>query len=328
MRLRFLIILLICFAGFRLTDNFAQEISEKKEEYAGKLFGIEVPLGNYYFAKSVVFVFGKQGNLPVQNEQEAEDATWDELLLSFEAFRREIAVSPEELEEGIGKILGGEKVTFNWKREREAYAKWVKEKINQSPELFENQVRHLLQIDKLRKQVIETINPEVTEAEAHEKFVDEYNTLSVELVEFANQKDAQGFYNKVRANPRLWEKEKKKKPKGFKRPGFVSTVFLMDIWKFPREAVAKMIEMPPQAIHPPAGIYQGFGVFKVLEIRRADETQFANLKEQYIEKVKSAKQYSGYEDWLKNLKAAAEIQRYPLNKNQVPAQEKTEQSKS
>ena len=49
---------------------------------------------------------------------------------------------------------------------------------------------------------------------------------------------AEEFYKKSLRSKKFWAKEKKKTPKEFKQPGFVSTEFLIDLWGFPLIAQA------------------------------------------------------------------------------------------
>jgi predicted amidophosphoribosyltransferase len=44
---------------------------------------------------------------------------------------------------------------------------------------------------------------------------------------------------KACGNQAFWEKEKRKRPLDFKRPGFVSLAFLADIWKSPWSLLIK-----------------------------------------------------------------------------------------
>jgi hypothetical protein len=147
----------------------------------------------------------------------------------------------------------------------------------------------------------------VTEEEAHQEFLNEYNTLGIELVQFDEKKDAADFYRHAQEDPKFWEEEKNKRPQDFKRPGFVALEFLMDMWKLPKDAVYKMMEMEIGQIYPPTSIYKGLGVFKVLEKRPADLSQYSQLKESYYQQIKMKKKYEGFNDWLKNLKKEAKI---------------------
>lgn len=289
--------------------NFVYGAGQPKEktEFAGEFFGAPVPIGNYYFVKSVITVFGNRFGAQPQTAQELEDCVWDGLLLSYEAFRRNIAVSQEEIENEIAKIIKDEKAEFDWKKDRDAYVQWVKKRVNEPVELFENQIRHLIQLEKLRKEAMDGINPEVSEEEAYQEFLNEYNTLGIELVQFDELKGARDFYQKTEKNSRFWDKEKEKRPKDFKRPGFVALEFLMEMWKLPKDAVYKMMQMEIGIIYPPTSIYKGYGVFKILEKRPADETKYPQLKQSYFEQIKMKKKYDGFNSWLKDLKQSANI---------------------
>jgi hypothetical protein len=288
----------------------AQIELKPKEELAGEFFGTPVPMSNYNFVKSVLMVFGNKWGPQPKDSQEWEDCIWQDLVLSYEAFRRNIQVSPQEIDTEVENTLSGEKVDFDWKKDKEAYARWLKEKLQGTPELFENQLKHLIQLQKLRKQVMDSFQPQATEEEAFQEFLNEYNTLSVELVQFDEEKKAQEFYDLAKTNPQSWEEEKGKRPKDFVRPGFVSLEFLMDLWGFPKGAAYKMMKMEIGEFYPPAPIYKGFGVFKILEKRIADEAKYPQRKESYYEQIRSKKRYEGFEQWVKDLKQRASIRVY------------------
>lgn len=283
---------------------------ESQEELAGELFGVSVPMNNYYFAKANVLLFGNRWGASPRNEQEVEQAAWDQLLMSFIAFREQLDVPREDVEQEITRTLQAEGAGFDWKSDRQAYEAWVKEKTRLSVEVFEGQLRHLLQISRLRDKVRESINPEVTEEEARQKFLNENNTLSVELAQFDDLTEAERFYRKSARSSRYWEKYKKRHPGIFKRPGFVSLEFQIDLWGFPQQAADEMMAMQPGEVYPPRAIYKGYAVFKVLETRPADRSLFAGAKEGYIEKVRDIKKHQGLDAWMKNLRQRADIKVY------------------
>lgn len=297
-------------------SGFVKTAMPQETDPAGTFFGDPVSRANYYFILKIVLSFHSPwGGIP-NSRAELEKRVWDELLLSYEAHRRRISVSNEEIEAKIGETLKGEDVSFNWKEDPGAYARWVKETLGEPVEAFENQMRHLVQVKKLHEQVRESINPSVTEEEAFQEFLNEYNSLSVEVAEFAKLAEAQEFYRKVSQDPALWEQEAgkdKKRPiedRSFRRPGFVALEFLTGVWKFPKDAVYDMIEMEAGGIYPPAPIYKGYGVFKILDIRRADEAQFPERRESYFEQLRTKKKYKGVNDWLEGLRKDADIQVY------------------
>jgi hypothetical protein len=180
-----------------LTGLFAQTAASVDEsQTAGEFFGIPVSVGNYYFAKRVVMTFGAKWRGTPQNEAELEDLVWQELLFSYEAFKRGITATDTEVDTEIENILKANKVDFSFRVDKEKYQQWVKEKLNEPVDVFRNQMEHLVKLEKLRKQIIESFDPEVTEAEAYDKFLNEYNTLMVELKQFDDKAKAQEFYDK------------------------------------------------------------------------------------------------------------------------------------
>jgi hypothetical protein len=243
--------------------------------------------------------------------KEREDYIWNLLLLSYEAFRKEVVVTEEEVNREILSLLAEYKVDFDYKTNKAAFAKWVKDKTGEPVELFENQIRQLLQIEKMRQQFIDSIQPQVSESEAHQAFLDENNTLSIELTQFDTKENADDFYQKLKNNPKLWDEQKTKNPNNFRQPGFVSLVFLMDIWKFPRDAAYNMIKMKEGEFYQPSLIYKGYAVFKIIKTRPAGEQDYAKVKNTYYAKVKKRKQYEGYNDWFKNFREEAKIKIYP-----------------
>ena len=279
-------------------------------EYVGKFFDLEVPAENYVFIKGGLVLFGnKFGAMPKSLEEE-EDCIWEQLLLSYEAHRRGIIVVQEEINNEVQNTLQADKVAFDWRKDKEAYEKWIKEKTNASSVLFENLIRHNLQIQKLREQVMESLTVTVSEKEARQEFLNEHNAISVELVEFSRKKEAQAFYVAAKANPKFWEQEKDKRPADFRRPGFVSLEFLMDIWMFPKDDLYRMIRMNIGSFYPPIHIYKGYGVCRILEVRPAETKEFKGLKDSYYAQLRERKKYAGLGEWFEGLKRQAKIIRY------------------
>ncbi|MBU4305381.1 MAG: hypothetical protein KJ893_07175 [Candidatus Omnitrophica bacterium] len=440
--------------------SFAQsEPAASTAQIAGELFATPVPAGNYYFAKRVVMTYAAKWRGSPKDEKELEDLVWQELLFSFEAFRRGIEVNEAEVDEEIDRLLKENKVDFNWRLDKEKYQQWVQDNLGVPLDVFRNQMQHLIKLEKLRKQVIDGFNPEVTEEEAYRKFLDEYNTLSVELVQFDDLERAQKFFNEVHVSVpeaeldrliwkdllfsfeaakrkiavddaqvdkaiemllwnddvrfrwkddaesfRAWVNEKfgiqediflnrmrqlvkinaligkvakkeepdvdtegtyrkflekngtlsvaywnflhtfvsadsdvlcfdtlnqaktfykeikrdagfwgnfkRKEPDKFKQPGFVALDFLIHMWGFKREDAYAMLDKAVDSYYPPASIYKGYGVFKILRIRKADAAEYENRKESYVEKVKSIKKYEAYQEWVKEFKKEANIKVY------------------
>lgn len=282
----------------------------QNDELAGRFFGDPVPKGNYYFALRAVLIFSTPwGGVPADREQ-LETRLWQDLLMSYEASRRGIIATDEDLGKEIDAVLKGADVPFSWREDRAAYARWVSETLQESLDLFENQLRYLVQMKKLHQQVLDGITPIVGEEEAFQEFLNEHNTLSVEIAEFDDLKSAREFYDRLLARPQAWEELKAKGLHKFSRPGFVALEFLMHMWKLPQKALYAMIEMKVGDVHPPEPIYRGYGVFKVLDIRRAKESDFPERRGSYDEQLRLQKKHQGFQAWLEDLQARARVQKY------------------
>jgi hypothetical protein len=282
------------------------------QDFAGEFskVSVRVPLTNYYFVKGAVAIFGTRWGASPTTPQELEDAVWDQLALSYEAFRRNIEVKDDDLNKEIAKVLESEKVTFDWQKDKAVYTAWVKEKLNISVEAFQNFLKHMLQLENLRKQLLDEFKTTATDAEAHAEFINEHNTIELELAQFDELKDAQAYYKKMQ-DPKLWEEQNTKDPKYYKHPGFVSFEFLIFMWKVPKDDLYKMITMADNSIYPPTPVYKGYGVFRILKRRAAAEDDFPKLKESYIKQVEMNKKYEMLKEWQKKLKDDLGIIVYP-----------------
>ena len=311
-----IIVSLEVFAALAVSCAFAQENKiGQKNKFIGEFSGWkdQVPWSNYYFVKSAIIVFGTKWGATPQTEQELEDRVWEQLVLSYEAFRREIKVEDKELEEEIDKLIKAEKVSFDWKKDKEAYAAWVKEKTKEKVELFQNQLSHMIQLEKLRKVLLDNFKVNVTEEEAKNEFINEYNTIELELKQFDQLKDAEAFYKKMQ-DSLLWEAAVKKDPKFAQHPGFVSFEFLINMWKIPKDDLYKMLEMDIDSIYPPIPVYKGYGVIRILKKRPADPAEFPKVRESYLKQVEMIKKYEQLSGWLKKIKDEAGIKLHPVSK--------------
>lgn len=289
---------------------FSQEPpAEEKEppKFAGSFFNIPVSMENYYFVKGAIAVFGNKFGPQPKTTEEEDGVIWDQLLLSYEAFRRGITVNEEEVGDEVGRILAAENVNFDWKKDRDSYEKWVRDKTGEPAAIFEGQLKHLIQIHKLRKTLMESMNPPVSGQEAYREFLNEHNNLSVELVQFDDLKEARAFYQETKKSAGFWEEEKKVRPKDFKRPGAVSLEFLMDLWGFDKKASYRMMRLSPGQIHPPAPIYKGYGVFKVLNSSAADRSRYPKIRSGYYDQIRDRKRLQALNEWIEDLKKQADI---------------------
>jgi hypothetical protein len=283
---------------------------QDNDAIAGEFFGVKVPMENYEFVEGVVKIFGNRWGSPPKTPQELKGVIWEQLLLSFLAFSQNVNVTENELEEGITKMLADEKVTFDWKLDKPSYEQWAKKKTGDSVELFENQLRHLIQLQKLRDKVMDSIKPEVFDKHEVQKFLDQNNALNLEAVQFNKQQDADEFFRKASGRTDFWERQKKRRPADFKQSGLVALELLADSWKIPAEALRKMIQRNVGDIYPPRAVANSYAVFKILEKKLTDESQFPKASDPYYVDLIKKKKQEGLKEWLRQLKDQANINIY------------------
>jgi len=128
--------------------------------------------------------------------------------------------------------------------------------------------------------------------------------------------EAKEFYGRISEDSSVWDKAKKddenrpKEDRKFRRPGFVVLEFLIEIWKVPRGAAYDMMTMEAGDYYGPNPIFEGYGVFKVIEMRHTDKANYEIRKDQHSSDLRSKKKYQGFKDWLEDLRKEADIQIY------------------
>ncbi|MFH0826294.1 MAG: hypothetical protein V1923_00190 [Candidatus Omnitrophota bacterium] len=283
---------------------------QEREEAVGELFGMEVPMRNYRFVENVVKVFGNRWGEPPKSEEQFHDVIWEQLLLSFLAFNQNINPTVQELQEEIARTLKDEKVTFDWKQDRVAYEQWAKQKTGDSAELFENQLRHLIQLQKLRDKVLDSIKPQVFDKDEMQRFFDQNSFLNLEIISFEKQQEAEDFFRKVSGRPNVWERQKKRRPADLRETGLISLDSLMGTWKIPVESVRRMLQRDVGEIYPPRRMEDTYAVFKIREKKLADESQFPGASDPYYVDLIKKKKQEGLNEWLRQLKEQAHIKIY------------------
>ncbi len=289
-------------------------IQVERPKVAGRIFGVDVSMDNYLFARAAGAVFGGSWGRQAKTPEELEEGTWEDLILSYEAFRRGVEVPQEKVDEEIGKLLKAEQATFDWKQDRQAFEDWVQERLGESVVLFENQLKHLIQLKMLRDEVREGFDPEVTEKEALAKYITEYNSLELQLVRFDSLEEAEAYFAKVKKRPKIWTRDFKRNKENkdyIKTTGFVSFEWLMDAWKIPRKDLDAMLEEEVGAFYGPTPLYKGYAVHKVLKKRPAVPEEFDEKKlEQYLKRVRTIKQFKELQKWQEQLFELADKEVY------------------
>jgi len=332
MRILFLILFLFSFNCFgeinnKLTKSLSNQTStvenkekenkektETKEEdkYVGEFFGIKVPKENYNFVKITISRFGNSFGTAPTTKENLEEAIWEQLLLSFIAFNQNITVSDDEFKGKIKEILESNNVNFDIEKDKEAYKKWVEEKFKEPAEVFENQIKHLTQIEKLYKRIVDAIPINIEDEQLYKEFLYENSSLNLEMASFKTEKEADDFYKKIANRIDIWEKEKKKNPIMFKRTGLVSAIALIDLWGIDEEIINKILKRRILNFYPPRKLNNDWVVFRILEKKVAKLENFKgeNTKAATLNNLISRKKYEAVKEWFDKLKKEAQIKIY------------------
>lgn len=283
---------------------------EDAQQLAGTIFGTPVPAGNYYFAKRVSYIFPRPWEENASSE-ERERFIWEALILHFESFRRGVTISDQELDEGLNSVLRDQKQSFTRAQDPEAYRRWIKEKIGEDVELFENQMRYLFQVDKLKKQVRESLPVTVTEAEMQQEFLNEKHHVGGEMVTFETNEAAQAFYERVKDAAR-WEVMKKKGEQAVRPVSLMTLEAYMDLWGIPKDQMYAFHALEIGSVGSPMPFGKQWCVYRLLEKRTGDLKDFPKERESYFKQLTAKKQYEGLKKWIEDLKASANLKVLPL----------------
>ena len=279
-------------------------------QVAGYIFDVPVPASNYYFAKRVAYLFPRPWEERMSVE-ERERAVWEALILSYEAFRRGITVSDAELEQRINAVLKNQQQSFTKTQDPAAYSDWVKQTLHEGVEVFENQMRYLLQIDKLKDQVRASLPVTVTEEEMQQEFLNEKHHVGGEMVAFDTKDEARACYERVK-DPAAWEASKAKGELQVKPVSLMTLEAYMDLWGIPKDQLYAFHAMDLGSVGAPMPFGKQWCVYRLLDKRTGNLEDFPKEREAYRRQLTARKQYEALKQWVEQLKVSARLRVIPL----------------
>ena len=276
----------------------------------GYIFGQPVPAGNYYFAKRVSYMFPQPREENATSE-DRERYIWEALILHFESFRRNVTVTNDLLGRRIDSVLKGDGKTFTRAQDPAAYAAWVKERLNEDVETFENQMRYLLQIDQLKDDMRNSFEVTVTEEEMQQEFLNEQNHIGGEMVSFPTRAEAQTFYEQYH-DPKAWDAMKAEGKVRVRPVSLMTLEAYMDLWAIPKDQLYAFHASPIGAIGTPMPFgTKEWCVYRLLDKRVGDLKDFPARRDSYYQQIKMKKQYEALTKWVEDLKASAQLKILP-----------------
>lgn len=297
-------------AGPSMRQSLQSGAAQAEQPVAGYIFNVPVPAGNYYFAKRVAYMFPhpwEEGLTPEQREQ----AIWEALILHYESFRRGVSLTDEELESKINGVLQSQKQAFTRAGDPAAYAAWIKSATGEDVALFENQMRYLFQVEKLKNQIRESLTVPVTDEELQQEFLNEQNHVGGEMVTFDKKEDAETFYEQVKT-PAAWDAMKKQGDRQVRPVSLMTLEAYMDLWSVPKDQMYAFHAMAIGAVGPPMPFGKQWCVYRLLEKRTGDLKDFPPKRDSYAKQVTARKRYEALKKWIEELQASAHLKIVPL----------------
>ncbi len=271
-----------------------------EEQPVGEIFGMPVRRANYEFAKRVAFMFPQPWGAADLPADKREAFIWQQLILHYESFHRNIQPTDDEMDALINELLKNSKLPFTRKSDPDAYRRWLGETLYEDIPYFENQVRYLLQIRKLQDQVYAGLQPAVTEEELQEAFLNESHHVGGEMVVFDTKADAEALYQQTRS-PQAWEKMKRKGKSQVRPVSLMTLEAYIDLWQIPKEQIKAFHAMEIGQVGPPMPFGNQWCVYRLLEKRTGDLKDFPSKRDSYSQKLLARKQYQGLHQWIDDL---------------------------
>jgi hypothetical protein len=238
--------------------------------------------------------------------EQMEKHIWHNLVLSFEASRRQIELTPEEFDQWVDSVLQVLELPFTRTQEPEKYKAWVQDTLKQSVELFENQMRYLAQIEKLKREMIKEMQVTVTEEEMIEDFMSVGNHVGGEFLLFKTKEEADDFYQKHR-DAAAWESYKSENSDKIRPFHPITVQAIVDLWGVPRQQINAFHALPIGTVGEPMPFGADWGVFRLLEKRTGEMANFEKERENVKKRVEIRKQYQARDAWVDNLDERAQI---------------------
>lgn len=283
--------------------------SDTSGEVAGEMFGVTVSRQNYAFAKRVASLFSRPWGAADLPAAEREPMIWESLLLHYLSFQRGITVSDDEVERSVNTLLADAKQPFTRSGDPDAYRRWAVETLYEDVELLENQVRYLIQIRKLKDQLLEEQVVSVSEEELQQEFLGEQHHVGGEMVVLETKEEAQALYERVN-DPEQWDRMKAAGTPPVRPVSLMTLEAYVDLWSIPRPQMEAFHALPLGSIGPPLPFGTKWCVYRLLEKRVGDLEEFSAQREAYVRQVRRKKRYEALTRRIEELKRSANLKVY------------------
>lgn len=274
-------------------------------EIAGEIFGVPVPMGNYYFAERVHGTFQSPEERKM-TPAEMEKNVWHNLILSYQASIKKIEVTQKEFDEWTDSVLTVLDLKFTRTKDPEKYKAWVNDTLKETVELFENQMRYMATIEKLKREMVKEMQVTVSEDDMKADFMNTENHVGGDYTLFDTKKEADDFYA-AHHDTAAWEKYKTENSDKVKPFMLITLQAIIDLWGVPRDQINEFHDLPLGTVGKPLPFGSKWGVFRLLDKRTGDLKDFEPQREKLKQRVEARKKYEARNDWLEEIDKQANL---------------------
>ncbi len=295
--------------SFALWGGFSVGVQfQKQGRFAGEIFGKPVTFQEYdrFYKSARIFSFG--GDSAEKDENRVRQETWESLIFSREAKRTRVQVSDEEVRAEIIRLLALQKIE---NPTPEIYERWLRATIRETPQEFESQIRELLRIQKLLKNVQAGGDSKpVTEEAARDMYNREQTQIGADTVSFKTKDEADQFLSAVKT-PADWDKTVKEKKLTVTPSGLLTAATWVELRGFPEKDGNLLLDAQKDGFLGPFQQGEDFVVMKITDKQTGSEEDFQkSYKEKYMEQLKNQNNYEAFLVWQQELMARAKPKDY------------------
>lgn len=284
--------------SFLLWGAFSVTASLGKEgRFAGEVFGKTVSFQEFsqYYRGSQIFSFGQ--DLP-DDPDVLRQVTWQNLIYAREARRKNYKVSDDEVHEELMRLMANQGLA---QADSSAYQGWVRSVLKMEPHQFENQLREVIRVQKMLKEVsrISMEAPNDTEIENFNLL--ENSRIALQAAAFPTVKDAEDFLKKVR-NPASWDAETAKIPDQVMSLPEASLAETVQGLRMDSAMALELQKLPAGGISEPIPLGGKIVIFRVTDKKEVPNRPLTpSEKEALAEKVRDKKKQLYFMSWHLNL---------------------------
>lgn len=277
-------------------------------KFVGEMFGRRVPRADYDFAAKTFSIFS-MAKAEATTEEAKRAEVWKQLVFEHEADLRGIQIAKEDVQKELERLLAEKNVQYG----SLAYFDFIQSNFGEDAQTFERRMEGLLKVKALLNGILNPPPPVIKDEDAKQKFLNQYNSMNVDMVRFDTLPEAQAFFKKMTG--KKWDEEKKKNPKFATPTGHISLEALIDLWKVPFDDAYRVHKLAIGKIAAPVPMYKGYGVFRVTEKKDADPKIYDDKKKQeYVKVLKQVYYYEKSQKQVDDIAKRAALKDFDMDK--------------